>query len=192
MQSVPPPRRSPPPPPVSKETENSNAGQLGAFWSTQHAKNSFFVEDKGPTFDKEKEKPQLPNKRESASSSGGDFEITFSPNGSEYGFDKPKPGKRLEEELQREVNRLRDELRVANVEKEEIKMKYEKLCAICHSQRKEIEELKRNATGCSSATSTGPVQSSRDPSPASSTKLNTPVCHLAMNCQDMNEDLCYL
>lgn len=144
-------------------------------------KGLLFCRGQGPTFDKEKSKPQLPNRKESASSSGGDFEITFLPNGSEYGFDKPKPVKRLEEELQKEVNWLRDELRVANVEKEEIKMKYDKLCAICASRRKEIEELKRHATGCSSATSTGPVQSSRDASPASSTKLNTPVCHLAMN-----------
>ncbi|KAJ4755069.1 Protein kinase superfamily protein [Rhynchospora pubera] len=178
VQSVPPPRRSPPPPPVSKESENSNSGSLGAFWSTQHAKDSFFVDDKGPTFDKEREKPQLPNKRESSSSSGGDFEITFSPNGSEYGFDKPKPVKRQEDELQRELNRLRDELRVTNKEKEEIKMKYEKLCAICASQRKEIEELKRQATVSGNSSSTGPgpvlVQSSIDASPASSTKLNTP------------------
>jgi AP2-associated kinase len=180
VQSVPPPRRSPPPPPICKETENSNSGSLGAFWSTQHAKDSFFVEQKAPNFDKEKEKPQLPSRRESACSAGGDFEITFSPNGSEYGFDKPKPAKRLEEELQREVNRLRDELHVANTEKEEFKVKYEKLCAICSSQRKEIEELKRQATGRSNTITTTtavPVQSSRDASPASSTKLNTPVCH---------------
>lgn len=83
--------------------------------------------------------------------------------------------------MQREVNRLRDELRLANTEKEEIKMKYEKLCAICASQRREIEELKRHATGRSSATATVPVQSSRDASPASSAKLNTPVCHLVFN-----------
>jgi AP2-associated kinase len=176
VQSVPPPHRSPPPPPISEETENSNSASLGAFWSTQHAKDSFFIGEKGSTFDKEKGKPQLPSRRESAGSAGGDFEITFSPNGSEYGFDKPKPVKRLDEELQREVNRLRDELRLANTEKEEIKMKFEKLCAICSSQRKEIEELKRQATGRSNTTTVS-AQSSRDASPASSTKLNTPVCH---------------
>ncbi|KAJ3693167.1 hypothetical protein LUZ60_008647 [Juncus effusus] len=172
VHSTPPPRRSPPPPPVSKDqntpkpiTNNNNntSNPVGAFWSTPHAKDSFFIEEK------DKQPPTNTNRRESASSSL-DFEITFSPNGSEY-QSKPvkKPLVNSNEDflLQKEVDRLREELKSVNLEKNEIRGKYEKLCAICASQRKEIEELKLKK-------SVGTVPVQMDP-PVSSLKSNTPT-----------------
>lgn len=45
-------------------------------------------------------------------------------------------------ELESEVDRLKGQLKQANLEKVEITSKYEKLSAICRSQRQEIQELK--------------------------------------------------
>ncbi|KAL9255865.1 putative serine/threonine-protein kinase [Drosera capensis] len=45
--------------------------------------------------------------------------------------------------LEAELRRLREQLRQANLEKAEISSKYEKLSAICRSQRQEIQELKQ-------------------------------------------------
>ncbi|XP_020268090.1 probable serine/threonine-protein kinase DDB_G0276461 isoform X1 [Asparagus officinalis] len=42
-----------------------------------------------------------------------------------------------------EVNNLKEQLKEANLEKVEITLKYEKVCAICRSQRQEIQELKQ-------------------------------------------------
>ncbi|KAK9129024.1 hypothetical protein Syun_017821 [Stephania yunnanensis] len=53
-----------------------------------------------------------------------------------------KSGK--EEALAAEVDRLKDLLKQANLEKDEITAKYEKLTAICRSQRQEIQELKQS------------------------------------------------
>ncbi|XP_002512151.2 AP2-associated protein kinase 1 isoform X2 [Ricinus communis] len=48
-----------------------------------------------------------------------------------------------EEELESEIERLKDQLKQANMEKAEMTSKYEKLSAICRSQRQEIQELKQ-------------------------------------------------
>ncbi|KAJ6799898.1 putative serine/threonine-protein kinase [Iris pallida] len=48
-----------------------------------------------------------------------------------------------EEKLEAEVARLREQLRQTNLEKAEITSKYEKLSAICRSQRQELQELKQ-------------------------------------------------
>ncbi|CAA0827137.1 Protein kinase superfamily protein [Striga hermonthica] len=47
-----------------------------------------------------------------------------------------------EETLQAEVEKLKDQLVLVNVEKAEVTSKYEKLSAICRSQRQEIQDLK--------------------------------------------------
>ncbi|GER39401.1 protein kinase superfamily protein [Striga asiatica] len=47
-----------------------------------------------------------------------------------------------EETLQAEVEKLKDQLVHVNVEKAEVTSKYEKLSAICRSQRQEIQDLK--------------------------------------------------
>jgi AP2-associated kinase len=48
-----------------------------------------------------------------------------------------------QEHLQVEVDRLKEELEQVRLEKAEITLKYEKLTAICRSQRQEIQELKQ-------------------------------------------------
>jgi len=88
-----------------------NRGPMGAFWSTQHAQELAFADDKKPAFDQEpvsqvtSKQSQAKNQstpvhissRKSLSasvdSSPGDFEIRFSANGSESGLEKTKAEK---------------------------------------------------------------------------------------------------
>jgi AP2-associated kinase len=183
-------------------------GSVGAFWSTQHAEELAFVNDKGPAFDQEPvcettlKQPQVKNQKAtqnrqslsaSVESSPGDFEIRFSPNGSEYGLEKTKITKTddkptvqaaafnsfvadfdnvkvrsqdntsslkttsqlKEQQLEAEVNLLKEQLKIANLEKEEISLKLDKLSAICSSQRREIQELKQ---ALATASATPPVK----------------------------------
>lgn len=218
------PRRSPPPPPSSGEIKNSShtslpsrggggAGQLGAFWSTMHAKDSSASEVKSkPIFDEEPSnhhvsakhdrirpdnnqlpknvsgkkvdigQPQNVKNSEHGKShkpdtgSSKDFEIKFyqdtNPAGerrassnkenttsfqdkafdtfvAEFdtcklssGYSDKKSEK--EEALEAEVEKLRAQLKEAQLEKAEITSKYEKLSAICRSQRQELQELKQS------------------------------------------------
>ncbi|CAL5080610.1 unnamed protein product [Urochloa decumbens] len=46
-------------------------------------------------------------------------------------------------QLEAEVTLLKEQLKIANLEKEEISLKFDKLSAICSSQRREIQELKQ-------------------------------------------------
>lgn len=48
-----------------------------------------------------------------------------------------------EHQLEAEVTLLKEQLKIANLEKEEISLKFDKLSAICSSQRREIQELKQ-------------------------------------------------
>ncbi|XP_030965758.1 AP2-associated protein kinase 1-like [Quercus lobata] len=216
------PRRSPPPPPSSGEqTRNTSqpssragggGGQLGAFWSSLHAKDSVVPEDMTrPKFDEEPTthgtskndqfKPEnLPLPRNTSPAkeadiqtytvrknahgksqkaedgSPKDFEMTFSHKGTDRGTHRPKPSKvettatfqddtfntfvaefdtekfsstvsnsnsEKEEALEAEVARLKGQLKQTNLEKVEITSKFEKLSAICRSQRQEIQELKQ-------------------------------------------------
>lgn len=222
-QSPPMPRRSPPPPPSSAEPKNSsqsslaprgggNGGQLGAFWSTVHAKESPVSEEMNkPVFDEETpshhisgkqnrirpDDNQLPNNVDSKrvvngqtknvknsahgksskldTGSSKDFEINFfqdtdlgerrmaSSNKenaatlqdqafntfvAEFDTNKLSSGLRdkksdREETLEAEVEKLRVQLKEVNLERSEITSKYEKLSAICRSQRQEIQDLKQ-------------------------------------------------
>ncbi|KAF0909788.1 hypothetical protein E2562_000109 [Oryza meyeriana var. granulata] len=206
-------------------------GSMGAFWSTQHAQELAFVDNKGSTFDqgpvhqvssmqsqaKNHSTPIHNTYRQSLSasvdSSPGDFEIRFSPNGSEYGLEKTKETKtenktsvqaitfnsfvadfdnvkvnlqnnvsslnatrRLkEQQLEAEVTLLKEQLKIANLEKEEISLKFDKLSAICSSQRREIQELKQ---ALATASATQSVKELRENSKAelspSNTNLDTP------------------
>lgn len=206
-RSPPMPQRSPPPPPSS-----GGGGQLGAFWSTHHAKDSLFVEDKTrPKFDEEPShntsqqdtnqsenrsfpKNASPAKQENVHTivagrrnvhnklhvpedgASKDFELTFSQKDMDHGMERPKASKpaatRLfqdeafstfvaefdsnklnprvsndkegkEEALEAEIERLKEQLKQVNSEKAEITLKFEKLSAICRSQRQEIQELKQ-------------------------------------------------
>ncbi|XP_043691220.1 AP2-associated protein kinase 1-like isoform X2 [Telopea speciosissima] len=216
------PRRSPPPVPSSREqvqnvsptSHTSKAGgaggQLGAFWSTQHAKGSPTVEDKGRPISNEeasrqstskhdRRSPENQRRSENTSSSkeqnvrshalrrnmdensdkrfeeapSKDFEIRF--DDADHGSGRAKTSdsanvatfqnetfntfvaefdtgkldsasnsnKSEKEALEAEVDRLKDQLKQANIEKAEIMSKYEKLTNICRSQRQEIQELKQ-------------------------------------------------
>lgn len=206
-RSPPMPQRSPPPPPSS-----GGGGQLGAFWSTHHAKDSLFVEDKTrPKFDEEPShntsqqdrnqsenrsfpKNASPAKQENVHTivagrrnvhnklhvpedgASKDFELTFSQKDMDHGMERPKASKPAathlfqdeafstfvaefdsnklnsrvsnnkegkEEALEAEIERLKEQLKQVNSEKAEITLKFEKLSAICRSQRQEIQELKQ-------------------------------------------------
>ncbi|KAB1224880.1 hypothetical protein CJ030_MR1G008846 [Morella rubra] len=216
------PRRSPPPPPSSAEPIRNTSqpssktggggGQLGAFWSTQHAKGSIVAEDTTrPKFDEEAtiystskhdllhpENNTLPRNtspgkepntqthtvrknthgksHKPGDGPSKDFEITFSHKDTDHGSERWKPSKtesastfqdvafntfvaefdtnkftsgvsdsksRKEEALEAEVENLKEELKQAHLEKAEITSKFEKLSAICRSQRQEIQELKQ-------------------------------------------------
>ncbi|KDP20398.1 hypothetical protein JCGZ_05281 [Jatropha curcas] len=201
------PHRSPPPPPSSGA--GVGGGQLGAFWASHHAKESFFAEEKSkPKFDEEPNasrqdrsrlenhtlpKNSSPAKDEnvqthatrknvhgksytSEDGTSKDFEINFFQKDMDRGMERPKASKTestslfedqafntfvaefdsnklnsrvsnnrsvKEEELNVEIERLKDQLKQANLEKAEMTLKYEKLSAICRSQRQEIQELKQ-------------------------------------------------
>ena len=220
-KSHPVPRRNPPPPPSSVEPKmtiqashasrgGGSGGQLGAFWSTQHAKESRVSEEKSkPIFDEEPsnhhnslkhdrirpDNDQLPknvstnkvvntqthsvkssvhgksHKPDTVSSK--DFEINlfqdkghknerrvsnventaafkdqaFSTFVAEFNTTKLNSGlgnrSEREEALEAELEKLREQLKEANLEKAEITAKYEKLTAICRSQRQELQDLKQ-------------------------------------------------
>ncbi|KAF8650179.1 hypothetical protein HU200_064034 [Digitaria exilis] len=204
-----------------------NRGPVGAFWSTQHAQELAFANDKGPAFDQEpisqvsskqsqaknQNTPVQNSSRKSLSasvdSSPGDFEIRFSANGSESGLEKTKTAKtenksiqatsfvadfdtikmnsqnnagnvniisKLKEcQLEAEVTLLKEQLKIANLEKEEISLKFDKLSAICSSQRREIQELKQ---ALSTTSVTPPAKQFRENSKVElsppSTSLDTP------------------
>lgn len=215
------PRRSPPPPPSSKEpTRNPSppsltsragggGGSLGAFWSSQHAKDTPMEDSSGPKFDEEttshstsKDRYRPENNYYSQNASppreaniqarsrrrpqgnlvkseevpSKDFEIRFFQEDSNHSTERPKASKAentatfqndafntfvaefdtsklgsgsnanksaREEELEAETERLKEQLKQANLEKSEITSKFEKLSAICRSQRQEIQELKQ-------------------------------------------------
>ncbi|XP_031274777.1 probable serine/threonine-protein kinase DDB_G0276461 isoform X1 [Pistacia vera] len=218
------PQRSPPPPPSSGEATRNvsqpsvtsgvggTGGSLGAFWSTQHAKTSIFVEDMSrPKFDEEPtnysstihdgnrpdnyplpkntspvkdenirtnvirrnvhDKPHKPedgpsidvkmnffhkdtdtgveklkaSKPEGMATFQDDafssFVAEFDTNKLNAGTGNNRSGK--EEALEDEIERLKVQLKQANLEKVEMTSKFEKLSAICRSQRQEIQELKQ-------------------------------------------------
>ncbi|KAF6158768.1 hypothetical protein GIB67_040282 [Kingdonia uniflora] len=193
-KSPPPPHRNPPPPPSKEKLRNLSpssassmeggvgGGQLGAFWSTQHAKNSNVTEDKSrPLFDEEPlsqstskydRRRSAPGHsvRKSVDGSSEDFEIRFFPEDSDRGSRKSKASQSEKitsqdetfntfvaefdtskfntennnSKVESDVDRLTEQLKQANLEKAEITSKYEKLSAICRSQRQEIQELKQN------------------------------------------------
>ncbi|KAL2478462.1 Protein kinase superfamily protein [Forsythia ovata] len=212
------PRRSPPPPPSTEVPQNvsatlhnrntgGSAGPLGAFWTTQHAKDSVGLEEKTrPKYDEEltshtssgheeihhekhpashvtsRKAEDLQNNSQGRSVNmpgngpSQDFKINLFPDDSDYNterFKQPKPEGTLnflnerfnafaaefstnkpspgndsqksskEEMLKAEVEMLKEQLSHVNTEKAEITSKYEKLSAICRSQRQEIQEIKQ-------------------------------------------------
>ncbi|CAA3009662.1 probable serine threonine- kinase DDB_G0280111 [Olea europaea subsp. europaea] len=214
-KSNPMPCRSPPPPPLAEAPQNissqphnqetdGSTGSLGAFWTTQHAKDSVGQEDKArPKYDEEfpdnsksnptshvmisrkeenlqsqhvQEKAQARSVNGPGNDPSKDFKINLFPDDSDHNrgrskLTKPeqKPtfqnevfntfvaefdtnklspgsycGKSAKEELlEAEIEKLKEQLTVAYTEKAEITSKYEKLSAICKSQRQEMQDLKQ-------------------------------------------------
>ncbi|KAJ6425050.1 hypothetical protein OIU84_025759 [Salix udensis] len=159
-RSPPMPQRSPPPPPSSGV--GGGEGQLGAFWSTHHAKDPL------------RNVHNRSHVPEDAASK--DFELTFSQKDIDHGMERQKASKPAannlfqdeafntfvaefdsnklnsrvssdkegkEEALEAEIEMLKEQLKQVNSEKAEITLKFEKLSAICRSQRQEIQELKQ-------------------------------------------------
>ncbi|KAG1326789.1 AP2-associated protein kinase 1-like [Cocos nucifera] len=213
-----------------------DGGQLGAFWTSQHVQDLHTEENKGPIFDKEpankmasKHNRRIPENRASPpkeqhlqrsvhrnspesfdAAPADDFEIRFSPGGSEQGLEKTRAsdpdGKAsfqnkafnafvaefdtskhqsanvagninnksilADKGLEAELFRLKEELKQVSMEKEEITSKYEKLSAICRSQRQEIQELKR-ALAATISSPAGKDSSKAQASPGS-TQSDTP------------------
>ncbi|KZV25339.1 hypothetical protein F511_24566 [Dorcoceras hygrometricum] len=214
-KSNPMPRRSPPPPPSAGARNASlvpndlrtgeSAGPFGAFWTSEHAKDSVINEENRPKYDEdgsnhassghEKICPEkhpatysTPSKEQTYQSSivqkntpgrsvdRPSFEKSPLPDDSNQSTERvrpPKPegtptfqndafnafvaefggsrkspgtiGQRPEKEefLEAELKKVREQLAHANTEKAEITSKYEKLSAICRSQRQEIQDLKQ-------------------------------------------------
>ncbi|CAM8886980.1 unnamed protein product [Rhodiola kirilowii] len=194
------PRRSPPPPPSSREThtdmasdigskEGGAGGSIGAFWSTQHAKESVSAEnrtaprydeptghsstkpggrssndklsgrtEKAPTKDFEikfyEEDPKCRTARTGASSyseSSSAFKNdAFNTFVAEFDTTKLSSGNNIMQDrvslLEAEIEKLKQQLKQSDLEKTEITLKYEKLTAICRSQRQEIQELKQTVS----------------------------------------------
>ncbi|XP_022022510.1 AP2-associated protein kinase 1 isoform X1 [Helianthus annuus] len=203
-KSSPMPRRSPPPPPTAAESARTapqtSGGSIGAFWATQHAKESAVVAEdfSKPTFDEEPSVPERrfsihrtsPPKTETShsrpsqksvqgkSGPSKDFEMNFSSDDfnaftTEFDVKKVSPRGSIgkEEQLEAEVERLREQLKQVNMEKGELSSKYEKLSAICRSQRQELHDLKQTLASTTpspnktaSKTQTSPVIQSQSPS----------------------------
>ncbi|KAL8062117.1 hypothetical protein ABFS82_02G124500 [Erythranthe guttata] len=200
-KSSPVPRRSPPPPPSTEAPRNvtsassnprtdENTGPMGAFWTTQHAKESEARDDKTrPKYDEDtsNRKPtkdlnlfpdnlNQSNERSkqakpevtppSHNHAFNAFVAEFNSNKQSPSNNSKKPEK--EEVLEAEVEKLKEQLALISAEKTEITSKYEKLSAICRSQRQEIQELKQSLAA-------------RTPSPSrdSSRNLVSPVSQSA-------------
>ncbi|XP_073025849.1 uncharacterized protein [Primulina eburnea] len=215
-KSNPMPRRSPPPPPSAGAQNASlvpnilrtgeSAGPFGAFWTSEHAKDSVIHEDESrPKYDEDGTNHTLsghdkicpekhpasystPYKEQNFQSSTvqkstpgrsvdrPSFENSpftddsnksterlrspkpedaptfqndaFNAFVAEFGSNKKSPGtdgqrSEKEEFLGAELKKVREQLAHANTEKAEITSKYEKLSAICRSQRQEIQDLKQ-------------------------------------------------
>ncbi|XP_071736106.1 uncharacterized protein [Rutidosis leptorrhynchoides] len=199
-KSSPMPRRTPPPPPPAADSARDSpqpmgaGGPMGAFWTTQHAKDSAVVEelskvkfDEETTSSKMSQSEMFSKHRTSPQTVQGkpvpskDFELNFFEDGpnvksgdaisafaTEFGTNKVSPRRSSvnsgkEEQLEAEVERLREQLKQVNMEKSELSSKYEKLSAICRSQRQELHELKQTLA----STTPSPNKSASKPSPES-------------------------
>ncbi|RCV07077.1 hypothetical protein SETIT_1G215100v2 [Setaria italica] len=138
------PRRNPPPPPREQSNSSlshgsSRAGDapLGAFWATQHAQGvsdtNLFKETQSSVKVKANQaQPKTKCEKDPFNSFVADFD-THNLN--------IAAGKASELEL--ELSSLKEQLKKTTLEKDEMTAKYEKLSAICRSQRQELQELKR-------------------------------------------------
>ncbi|KAJ0262014.1 Protein kinase superfamily protein [Hirschfeldia incana] len=182
-KSSPAPRRSPPPPPPSSSGEQaSGGGPLGAFWATQHAQTSVVSEDStskkpSPVRGEVRGKETSPaaaasnrtrvSKDDAFNSFVADFDTAKLDNNGNNKTAK-------EEALEAEIERLKDELKQTSSEKAEITAKFEKLSAICRSQRQELQDLKQALASKSASASPSRDFSQNQSSPGMRSVSSTP------------------
>jgi AP2-associated kinase len=81
-----------------------------------------------------------------------------------------------ERQLQAEVILLKEQLKIANLEKEEISLKFDRLSSICSSQRREMQELKKALAAASATPSAKELREhSKVELSSPSANLDTPV-----------------
>nr|XP_034598825.1 AP2-associated protein kinase 1 isoform X2 [Setaria viridis]TKW40029.1 hypothetical protein SEVIR_1G218800v2 [Setaria viridis] len=138
------PRRNPPPPPREQSNSSlshgsSRAGDapLGAFWATQHAQGvsdtNLFKETQSSVKVKANQAQPKPKCEKDPFNS---FVADFDTHNLNIAAGKAS-------ELELELSSLKEQLKKTTLEKDEMTAKYEKLSAICRSQRQELQELKR-------------------------------------------------
>ncbi|CAH8358660.1 unnamed protein product [Eruca vesicaria subsp. sativa] len=185
-RSSPAPRRNPPPPP-----EQASGGPLGAFWATQHAQTSVVSEDNKsmPVFDEpnsntsKKPSPVRGEARGKDTSpaaasnmarvSKDDAFNSFVADFDTAKFDNGNKNAK-EEALEAEIERLKEELKQTSSEKAEITAKFEKLSAICRSQRQELQDLKQTLASKSASASPSRDLSQNQTSPGMRSVSSTP------------------
>ncbi|KAI0503849.1 hypothetical protein KFK09_014792 [Dendrobium nobile] len=191
-------------PSQSTAKASRHAAHIGSFWSTQHAQGSnssqgsLVIHDKAPPKDldpeiivskiEKKHTSQrinpLNNKGQPASQSNYlDASVAILDISQQSTGNSSRilgESKSVMEEQSSEVNSLKDQLKQTNIEKAEIASKYEKLIAICQSQRKEIHELKRSLV----AATTSPL--SKDSSKSQISPASLPSTTLRKDKLDPN------
>ncbi|RWW44357.1 hypothetical protein BHE74_00049908 [Ensete ventricosum] len=218
-----------------QDAPKTGRGAIGAFWSTEHAKDSAVVDNKGPHFDepiKQSASTQNPNTsvckispprerhvylrnqvrieqgdpvKRPDGRTGEDFEIKFFQEMKQSSNPEKKPASENEtfntfvadfdtgklnsknitsdniphkRELEAEVDQLKGQLKMANLEKAEITSRCEKLSSVCRSQRQEIQELK-HALAAVSPSPPGKDSSKKHENPGSLQSI-TPVLPLSL------------
>ncbi|XP_057547023.1 uncharacterized protein LOC130825695 [Amaranthus tricolor] len=175
------PRRNPLLVPSLSETShltNSNpsgdgfrgAAPLGAFWSTEHAKDTLAPQERGasifddesPVLKKDRSRVEKhnspgtgPSGRENSQANpmksntatfGNETLNTFVAEFDTAEFNPTATSSCMKSEvssLEAEIDRLREQLKQTTADKADMTSKYEKLAAICRSQRQELQELKQ-------------------------------------------------
>ncbi|KAL3815039.1 hypothetical protein ACJIZ3_016307 [Penstemon smallii] len=184
-------RSPPPPPsseaPLNNPRTGESTGPLGSFWATEHTNDSAGL----PATHIIPQAQKIALGRSTNSPNNGptkDLEINLFPDDSVHSTERWKPSKlegtpifhndafnafdadfskqspssnRHHTELEAEVEKLKEQLACVSTEKAEMTSKYEKLSAICRSQRQEIQDLKQ-------------ALASKTPSPSRDTSRNLP------------------
>ncbi|KAL1205740.1 CBL-interacting protein kinase 22 [Cardamine amara subsp. amara] len=107
-----------------------------------------------------------------------DFDTTKLDNGNKHA---------KEEVLEAEIERLKEELKQTNLEKAEITAKFEKLSAICRSQRQELQDLKQTLASKTASSSPSRDFSQNQASPGMRSMSSTPSRDLKELQQDKSD-----
>ncbi|XP_042376519.1 AP2-associated protein kinase 1-like [Zingiber officinale] len=143
------PKRSPPNPPPSQESDIhpfksaqqdlKKGGAIGSFWTTEHAKVAAGSDQNVPSSDQPAKQAVPKLNQNNVTSKGGRQHVHLHQS---CKSEQDNYEKSMRRDLEAEVDRLKAQLKQANLEKAEITSKHEKLSAICHSQQQDIEKLK--------------------------------------------------